>query len=712
MATATPASSSPSTPEPASEASTLTSRPLLWLLAILILALGLRAWKMNDPLQRDEFSAVYTVVERKTASPDEPPSSATPLKPVDGLGEVSARSVLPFGVRNPIPIYHDIVYLFVSVLPIAEWSLRLPSLLAGLGCVVGVYYLCRRLIGVEMGLIAALFVAVEPTQVLTSVLARPYALGNLACVLSFLGLLGALSARNTGQSVLAALGYAAAVAFIGYMNPILLLVVFAHIGMVVYWLVVHKGAGIKAALVVGGLAVGAVLMVPEYGYFNKLHAFASAHREQMRHAFPTKLLAFFQHNATFLAGLLVAWVAAYVVRQQMQGSEEENVEEGQGGAAPAGDAPKPAPVSGAAPVPVSGATTAVAEVAAPEVASPEPLPADNPDAIWVGRLWIFLPQLVAFVLAYAAGEGIFYTRYLSYTTLGGLVILAYYTTREQTRDIRLGVSAAVAVALFLMGLTPWGHGERLQTPAAAHLAVTDLNAVPDQSWQTNDVILFRSGMVESDFAASEFSEESRQQLSRALAAPLTTLYVPRHPARIIVLSNSQNNKEGVGVGAKETFNPDPLYNADMGRRLRASEHQFWVVDEFGLDAPQEFGQYLTCLLPWLADQVGWDLKVARNRDRNSPDRYFTVQTDWRPHDFVDGLTNGQKDDFKTRVVRVQRLNPRRLRVVTNIGALGATPLDANPVTVTAAAWLLTQDRTPRLASPPPETTPPADQPKP
>lgn len=708
MTTTTPAPSSSPTPE----APALTNRPLLWLLAIVVLALGLRAWKLTDPLQRDEFSAVYPVVERKTASVDEPPSAATPLKPVDGLGEVSARSVLPFGVRNPIPVYHDILYFFVSALPIAEWSLRLPSLLAGLGCIVGVYFLCRRLIGVEFGLIAALFVAVEPTQVLTSVLARPYALGNLACVLSFLALLGVLSNRNTLHSLLAALGYGVAVAFIGYMNPVLLLVVVAHVGMVVYWVVTHSGEGLKAGLAVAGLALGVVLLVPEVGYFNQLHAFSSAHREQLQHAFPTKLLGFFQHNATFLAGLLVAWVAAYVVRQQMQGGEEEEAGEGGELTAPGTDAPpKPAPTSVTATKPMGTGTAAVAEATPPETEITEPLPPDNPDAIWVGRLWIFLPQLVAFVLAYTAGEGIFYTRYLSYTTLGGLLVLAYYTTRERTRDIRLGVSAAVAVALFLMGLTPWGHGERLQTPAAAHLAVTDLNAVSDQSWQTGDVVLLRSGTVESDFAPSEFPEESRQQVARALAAPLTTLYAPNRAARVIVLSNSQNNKEGVSVGAGEHFNPDPVYTADLGRRLRETDHQFWIVDEFGLDAPQEFGKYLTGLLPWLADQVGWDLKVARNRDRNSPDRYFTVQTDWRPHDFVDGLTNGQKDDFKTRIVRVQRLHPRLPPVVTNVGALSATPLDANPVTATAAAWLLTQDRTPRLTSAP-EAATTAEKPRP
>src|SRR5262249_4400141 len=158
---------------------------------------------------------------------------------------------------------------------------------------------------VEFGLIAALFVAVEPTQVLTSVLARPYALGNLACVLSFLALLGIMSARTNLHALLAALGYGVAVAFIGYMNPVLLLVVVAHVGIVVYWVVTHSGEGIKAGLAVAGLVGAGVLLAPEYGYFSQVHAFASGHREQLQHAFPTKLLGFFQHNATFLAGLLV-----------------------------------------------------------------------------------------------------------------------------------------------------------------------------------------------------------------------------------------------------------------------------------------------------------------------------------------------------------------------------------------------------------------------
>ncbi|HMF13161.1 MAG TPA: glycosyltransferase family 39 protein, partial [Gemmataceae bacterium] len=219
-------------PEPASttsdNSSLLARQPLVWLLVIMALALGLRVSKINEPLQRDEFGALYAVAERKTSSAEVPPTATDPLAPVSGLGEVSDRSVLPFGVRNPVPLYHDILYFTVKVLPISEWSLRLPSLLAGLGCVLGVYLLCRRLVGLEMALIAALFVAVEPTQVTSSVLARPYALANLACVLSFAALLGLLKAGNPATAAPIAAGYAAAVAFVGYMNPVLLLVVVAH----------------------------------------------------------------------------------------------------------------------------------------------------------------------------------------------------------------------------------------------------------------------------------------------------------------------------------------------------------------------------------------------------------------------------------------------------------------------------------------------------
>src|SRR5262245_22607152 len=105
MSISTHADSPASSPTPDSPAESpfLTRQPLLWLLIFVLLALGLRAWKISEPLQRDEFGALYAVAERKTASADVPPTKDDPLQPVASLGEVSERSVLPFGARNPVP---------------------------------------------------------------------------------------------------------------------------------------------------------------------------------------------------------------------------------------------------------------------------------------------------------------------------------------------------------------------------------------------------------------------------------------------------------------------------------------------------------------------------------------------------------------------------------------------------------------------------------
>src|SRR5262249_41599016 len=69
MSTSMHADSTASLPTPDLPAETpfLTRQPMLWLAIFVLLALGLRAWKISDPLQRDEFGALYAVAERKTA---------------------------------------------------------------------------------------------------------------------------------------------------------------------------------------------------------------------------------------------------------------------------------------------------------------------------------------------------------------------------------------------------------------------------------------------------------------------------------------------------------------------------------------------------------------------------------------------------------------------------------------------------------------------
>src|SRR5260221_11058970 len=90
------------------------------------------------------------------------------------------------------------------------------------------FVLGRRIGGSIVGLVAALLTALDPMQVAISNLARPFALANLACVLSFLALVNILRARRTRDTALAAFNYGLNLALIGYLNPLILLAGVAH----------------------------------------------------------------------------------------------------------------------------------------------------------------------------------------------------------------------------------------------------------------------------------------------------------------------------------------------------------------------------------------------------------------------------------------------------------------------------------------------------
>ncbi|HZT78722.1 MAG TPA: glycosyltransferase family 39 protein, partial [Gemmataceae bacterium] len=280
--------------------------PLAWLLAILAAGLVLRVLHFKDEaFQLDEFTALAAVAERPGVEVGTTPTADDPLVPVGSLAEVSNRSVIPFGVRDPGPLYHAILWRVCQVLPVADWSLRLPSLLAGLACVAAVFFLIRRPFGDEMALVAALFVALDPIQVATSWLARPYALANLFVVLSFAALRGLLRTSEPRTAALLAVGYGACVAVIGYLNGLLLFVVAAHVGMVLY--AVRGGAGGTARQAAGywagGLVFAAILLAPESAYLYQVSAFALDHRDYLTavneiHLF-TPLKALVEHNLVF-----------------------------------------------------------------------------------------------------------------------------------------------------------------------------------------------------------------------------------------------------------------------------------------------------------------------------------------------------------------------------------------------------------------------------
>src|SRR5258708_39322480 len=107
------------------------------------------------------------------------------LVPVQSWQEVKARSVFPYGISNPLPIYHYLLYLVIHLFPIAEWSLRLPSLVAGLGIVVIMFVLGRRIGGAILSLCFFLLTALKPIEITIYNLAKRFSLANLSRVLSF-----------------------------------------------------------------------------------------------------------------------------------------------------------------------------------------------------------------------------------------------------------------------------------------------------------------------------------------------------------------------------------------------------------------------------------------------------------------------------------------------------------------------------------------------
>lgn len=643
MATLPPFLAPATTPQVRAEQISEPLRPLPWLLVILALALVLRIWKLTVPLQQDEFGAVYAVAERKIA-PGQLPTAADPLLPVANLQEVSERSILPYGIRNPYPLYHYLLYGFIHFLPVAEWSLRLPSLLAGLGCVLGIYFLCRRPLGEEVALIAALLVAVDAMQVTVSGLVRPYALANLACIGSFAALFTLVQDDRRGRVLLACVAYGVTVAAIAYLNPVLLLVGFAHLGLVVYALLTRPLLQLLPRLLLWGLGgvLALLLLVPELGYLQEVRQFARNHKEFLFNFAQRPLAGFFAHNLLFLASLLALSLGMYILREvRGQDLERQTAEE-------------------------------------------------NPAFLWMARFWLFFPQLVALALAFGDQQAVFLSRYLSYTSLAAAILLAYWTSRDRSRDVRLGMGLGMAVFVFLFPFAfavSRGHG--LVTHDSMRMVVTKLNELDEKGkWQPGDVVLIRPGFQEADLLPDGVPVENRKHVAGVQLAPFTTLYAPRTPKPMVALSLSERFGK-LHTTAGQHFERHRFYNADLVAELR-SYQRFWLVSE-----PWDRQIYYACFLPWLADALGWDVKVARNRRLEAGDRYFDVPTDVRPDDWVEGLSNSQPSDFSAPLHLIRRKSPKG---IWQLGALGLVPLPKNWFTV--PVWLAAHDRTPRITERP------------
>ena len=85
------------------------------------------------------------------------------------------------------PLYYLLVWLFVHFIGESEFTLRLFSLLLGVGTTYGIYVLGNFLYGKNAGLVSASFLWLSSSMVRSSSDARPYALALFMAVIMFYG---------------------------------------------------------------------------------------------------------------------------------------------------------------------------------------------------------------------------------------------------------------------------------------------------------------------------------------------------------------------------------------------------------------------------------------------------------------------------------------------------------------------------------------------
>ena len=556
----------------------------IWLAAIMALALAMRLWHLNDGLEQDEFGPLYAVAQRVDSPPGVIPSKSDPIVPVASWKEVRQRSVLPYGVVNPAPLYHYLLYGVVQTLPIAEWSLRLPSLLAGLATVAAMYCLGRRMMGVTLGLLAALLTAFEPMQIIVSDLARPYALANLACVLSFIALFDMLYAERGRQLILAGITYGCCLAFIGYMNPLLLLVGTAHASVVFLWWRDRVSAGepLGQCLVawLAGCALAASLFWPELDYFLKIQQFAGAQRDYLdRMALKSSYLVMpLTHNSTFLVALLAMAGARVVAKTWMR--------------------------------------TAPAQLSA--------LDARGLEARRLSRSWLLAPQVAIMVIALLAARSGLLSRYLSYVPLGGILLLAIRIFRGNSLRLRLAMTAAAVLMMICWGNSVLGRGFGLQTPNYARQIVERLDRLNhDAHWQPGDAVVVRGGFLEADFLPDSIPADTRADVERLVASPLTTLYGTETSKPLICLSVSLRHGDKLFAGPQSVAcHVERFYTDELAQRL-GTHKRLWLCDQLWYRQEFRFS-----FLLWLADTLHADLRVTEDID--SPNAPFVVRPGMNP----------------------------------------------------------------------------------
>ena len=184
----------------------------LALLAVLVVGIGIRVWRFASPaLWIDEFVSYWII---KDAGP----------------WEIVTRCL--YQRANP-PLYFLLLKGSVSLFGETEWAMRLPSVVLGSLLLVGMFFFVRKLVNVDVAVLATGFLALHPLLIYESQDARMYALAlvlSLCCVWSLVWI---VRAERGWYAYAAYLLSAVALVFTHYL--FITVIAFANVWYAVWW---------------------------------------------------------------------------------------------------------------------------------------------------------------------------------------------------------------------------------------------------------------------------------------------------------------------------------------------------------------------------------------------------------------------------------------------------------------------------------------------
>ncbi len=155
---------------------------------------------------------------------------------------------------NP-PLHLLLLKLWFFIVPATEFFARLPSIIAGVASVYSIYHLSQKMFNKNIGLIAALYLALHPYHIFWSSTARVYSLLMLLSIISFylfwkIFILNEFNSKQKNYSLiinsLLLLSHLTSIFLLG--AQCLLLIIFGKFTEIKRWLKINL-----PALIIGGL---------------------------------------------------------------------------------------------------------------------------------------------------------------------------------------------------------------------------------------------------------------------------------------------------------------------------------------------------------------------------------------------------------------------------------------------------------------------------